>query len=133
MTKVQIAQNKQFLLLPRRFQLYSVIVPTRDLLYFLVDFFKVVCCRFVVFGNWLILACSDIPNYRCILTHMHKKTFENIVTNGEIAQLYSIIILSFCRDFPCSIPSCGTSVMASALGQSTFTSIVLVCLPRDHE
>ena len=48
--------NAQFLLWPQCFQLFSVNVPTihnRDFLYFLVDIFKAVCCRFAVCGNGL--------------------------------------------------------------------------------
>ena len=34
---------------------------------------------------------------------------------------------------PGSIPSSGAMVMMECLGQGTFPSLALVCLPRDHE
>ena len=52
--KEQIAQNKQFLLLPQCFQLYSIIILSlTDIFLFWQDVFKVFCCRFVVHGKRL--------------------------------------------------------------------------------
>ena len=54
-TKGEIAQNEQFLLLPQCFHFFSVIIPTiiENFSYFLVDILKVVCSRCVVCGKGL--------------------------------------------------------------------------------
>ena len=54
-TKEEIAQNKQFLLLSPCFQINSILVLSFKGIFctFLLDVFKVVCCRFVVCGNGL--------------------------------------------------------------------------------
>ena len=65
-TKGEIAQNKQFLLLPQCFQLCPVIIPTLIEIFhiFLVDIFKVVCCRFVVWETFnfknIFKSCTNI-------------------------------------------------------------------------
>ena len=54
-TKGEIAQNEQFLLLPQCFQPFLVIIPTimEIFPYSLVDIFEIVCCIFVVCGKGL--------------------------------------------------------------------------------
>ena len=54
-TKGEIAQNEQFLLLSHSVQLCSVTIPTTKEIFhiFLVDIFKVVCCIFAVCGKGL--------------------------------------------------------------------------------
>ena len=48
--KGESVHEEQFLLWPQWFQLYSIIF-CRDLLYFCIDVFKVVCCRCVICGK----------------------------------------------------------------------------------
>ena len=52
-TKGEIAHNEQFPLLPQCFQRYSILQLSFKQIfsYFRPDFFKVVCCRFVVCGK----------------------------------------------------------------------------------
>ena len=54
-TKVEIAQNVQFLLLPQCFPLLVIGIPFKyvDFLFFWQIMFKVVCCRIVVWGKGL--------------------------------------------------------------------------------
>ena len=60
-TREEIAQDEQFLLLPQYFQLYSILKLSfiEIVQYFCPDEFKVVCCRFVV--CWKGVLISQIP------------------------------------------------------------------------
>ena len=55
-TKEEIAQNEQFLLLPQCFPLLVISYPFnyRDFQFFGQNMFKVACCRIVVWGKGLI-------------------------------------------------------------------------------
>ena len=63
MTKVAIGQIKQFLVLPQCFQLFSLLnsnIIEGDFPCFCLDVFKVICCRFIVYGKGLTLYVKNL-------------------------------------------------------------------------
>ena len=93
-TKGEIALNEQFLLLSQCFNFYSYYTYNhRDFPYFLVDFFKVFCCRFAVCGKGVIT--NYIRNYVIISITMttyfpkYELLTDTMVTRRKTSELSS--------------------------------------------
>ena len=95
-TKEDIAQNKQFLLLPQCFPLLVIGYPFnyRDFLSFDKICSKLSAAELSYEGKGLLGSnLQTFPTYRCVLTRLQQTTFENNVVKGEI-------IFSFIYFFP---------------------------------
>ena len=92
-TKEEVAQNKQFLLLP---QCFPLLFNYKDFLIFWQNMFKVICCRIVVWGK------EHFLSYSRFLRHLQRTFFKTFEAKESIVHNEQFLLLPQCFQL-CSI------------------------------